>query len=333
MTDDILTEKIRKAITNPEKVPPYISKKVSQSLLDRYARLQTWRRTKDLETQSEYIEDLRDDSDWLLIILDACRYDYLAEAFDRYFIGDVFEVKSVAHDTFEYIRLCWPDYYEDVTYVSGTPAINSSDAKFENDRLESLYDGFVPSDHLPNIVDAWESGWDTSLGVCPPEPVTDAALETESTQTVVHYSQPHTPYIGAKEELGYTEGDSGRPMEGRPSDELIWDRVRSGEISDDELHELYISNLERVLPEVCQIIEHSDADRTIITSDHGEALGEYGTYAHPRKEHPHLRVVPWAEIRNVRSQVDTSRQAAAKRDEEAEDQTITDRLQDLGYLQ
>lgn len=325
--------KIKKGIRHPDKVLLNIYYRINNIVGETAARITTWWRLRGLENQWTLLQDLRaDDDDWLLIVLDACRYDTLATVFDQYLVGDLRPVASIAHDTFEYVRFCWPDKYDNVTYISGAPAINSDEISFQDEWLESLYNGYTPSEHLPNIVDVWRSGWNRSLGTCPPEPLTDAALERDISQMVVHYIQPHTPFIGSEQELGYHDSENAEPFAGNPTDEPIWRRVRSGDLRDERLRELYESNLKRVLPEICRLVSESDTGRIVITADHGEALGEFGMYAHPRKEHPHIRTVPWAEIEGIREDVDYTpdREKTNKNNEPTGD--VRDRLRDLGYI-
>lgn len=327
------SSKLGTAVRNPEKVPPYLLNCIDTAAREAVARSATWWRARNLPDQWLRLEDLRSGDDWLLIILDACRYDFLEWYFDDYFKGELTPVASVARDTFEYVRLCWPEYYDDVVYVSGAPAINSDEISFDDEWLQGLYDGYTPSSHLPNIVDAWRDGWDRSLGTCPPEPITDTAFDSDGSQKVVHYIQPHTPFIGAERKLGHNNSASAAPFAENAADAPIWEQVQNGNLSDERLRELYASNLERVLPEVCRLVANSDADRIIVTADHGEALGEYGMYAHPRKEHPHVRTVPWAVIEGVRDGVaygGDRRQTDNSGRESMED--IEDRLRDLGYI-
>ncbi|ELZ04979.1 hypothetical protein C481_03482 [Natrialba asiatica DSM 12278] len=69
----------------------------------------------------------------------------------------------------------------------------------------------------------------------------------------------------------------------------------SGEISREAVWSQYISELESVIDSVGTLLENFDADRVVITSDHGEAFGEWLGYKHRGGTiHPHVRRVPWA---------------------------------------
>lgn len=284
----------RTAVAEPSKVPPWLVSRLRTLSNGIPAEFATWRETRHLPQQATRTADLRDRDRCVLVILDACRYDYFEDVFGPLLAGEMTPVKSVAHDTFEYLQRVWPGDH-DVHYVTGAVPINS-EYMAEREQFH-LYDGYQPKHHLSTIDDVWKDAWDPTLGCCPPEPVTDAALAArDEPNLVVHYQQPHTPYVGTERELGHTNNESAHPERGEPVDKPIWDRVHSGEISDERLHELYRSNVERVAGEVCRLVDELEDRQVVITADHGEALGEYGVYAHPRwPSHPHVRTVPWVE--------------------------------------
>jgi hypothetical protein len=262
--------------------------------------------------------------------LDACRYDYLKE-FATLFDGRLIAAKSAGHDTFEYVRLCWPDQY-DYPYVSGATPINGIQRDYDNEHFRQLYGGYVPMDHL-NIVDVWDFGWDASLGTCPPWEVTDAALDhSDSERLVAHYFQPHAPYIGDTRLLGHHDNENAHPHQGTPIDEPIWDAVKYGEISNQELREAYRSNLKVAVKEVCRLIRDTDFDRYVIIGDHGEALGEWGRYSHPRVDHPYIRTVPWFEVSGLTQQGEEfAGQAGERESGGVTDMNVEERLEALGY--
>ena len=73
------------------------------------------------------------------------------------------------------------------------------------------------------------------------------------------------------------------------------------------LKEAYRDNLRLVLKHAADLVPMLEG-KVVITSDHGEALGEHGLFLHPlfRPYFPHrswglavaeLRIVPWFEVR------------------------------------
>lgn len=292
-----------------------------------------------LPKQWEKISDFREGDNWCLIILDACRYDVFEEIHDEYLTGELEAIKSAGKNTFDYVRLNWPEYHE-VTYVTAAPPINNKGFEFDEDEradglvftgegLESMYNGYVPAEHISDIIEVWKTHWDEDLGVCPPEPVTETALKLKDTKLVCHYFQPHAPYIGEKNELSTMERYD-VDVTGGAVDADIWHRVKEGEISDKELRTLYNENLRRALQSVCELIENSDFDRYAIVGDHGEALGEYNTYTHSTPRHPQIRKVPWFEVSEVNKDYPKVKYDISSRKEH--DKSVESRLAELGYI-
>ncbi|MFB6089061.1 MAG: hypothetical protein ABEK36_04755 [Candidatus Aenigmatarchaeota archaeon] len=61
-----------------------------------------------------------------LIILDACRYDYFRDIYGNYFgKGIVRKAVSPATTTIEWLAKTFPDYYEDMIYISSSPFVKS----------------------------------------------------------------------------------------------------------------------------------------------------------------------------------------------------------------
>lgn len=333
-----------KALTNPSLVPPYL-KRVFQKWGFAYplGYILMQQRIRSLEEQTSLVRELENQDEFLLIVLDACRYDRLEHVFDEYFTGNLDPVASAGYNTFEYVRHNWPDFH-DITYVTGAAPITSTEFEFDgdtqlqgiaaqNERLEKRYDGYRPVDHISDIVEVWRSDWDESLGVCPPEPVTDAAIENAKTssQLVVHYFQPHVPYIGEERALGSVD-DIDENLHGGAIGYQIWNQAKNGDITTDELHTLYDSNLNRVLDSVCHLIHSTDFDNVFVMGDHGEALGELGIYGHPHFPHPYIRTIPWAEIDNVKKNSEDALEKTQSLDSQDTITPVEDRLKQLGYL-
>lgn len=65
-------------------------------------------------------------SDWdYLVVLDACRYDYFALIYERFFEGVLEKRISRGVDTPSWCKATFTRYYDDIIYVSGNPFINS----------------------------------------------------------------------------------------------------------------------------------------------------------------------------------------------------------------
>lgn len=192
-------------VKNPEKIPPYL-----RYLADPIVIHDRWNKVR-YPSQTTKLDKFRENNRWALIVLDACRYDRFDLISSEYLDVKTQPIAAAAHNTFGYLRECWDGCY-DVDYVTGAApvttqafdfskdSIKADGLVFENEELKQKYKGYIPTDHIENIIEVWRESWDESLGVCPPEPVTDraVAMAPESTQLVVHYFQPHEPYIGEK---------------------------------------------------------------------------------------------------------------------------------------
>jgi len=330
---------VKTGLQSPEKIPPWLAGRAVKPLKALPSYAAAFATTTALPEQRPRIQQLQSDGDYLLIVLDACRFDAFWDVFDNDLVGEVEPVASGGRDTFEYLQVTWPETY-DVPYVSAAVPVNNERIDFDDTGGHHLYNGYQPPDHLARIDDVWKKAWDRSLGACPPEPVLAQALEyRDADSLVVHYQQPHTPYIGDERELGHAGTEAAVPGQVAPVDKPIWDRIKRGEISDERLEELYWSNVERVRPAVLRTIDEllGEFDSVVVTADHGEALGEHGVYAHPRQpQHPKVREVPWVEVsgltargKRTAERVDVP-EAPTDVDRGADDD-LDERLRMLGY--
>lgn len=208
-------------------------------------------------------------TDWdILIILDTCRYDYFREEYKNYLNGELSWAISSGKDTAGWLAFTWTNYYN-LTYYSTTPYINNKNIRWETN-------SWKPTEHFSDMVDIWRTGWDDKLGTVPPHNVNETVKKLYSGEkAIIHYMQPHGPWIGTTNlKLGKKED--------------LYDIDKSF------LKEAYVDNLKLVLNYVKDIVEFLGDKKIIITSDHGEMLGENDQYLHPSSE-PEVRIVPWLE--------------------------------------
>jgi len=201
----------------------------------------------------------------VLIVLDACRYDYFVKL--NPFKGRLTKLEVKSMDTITWLRLNFPDKYPYV-YVSASPFCNS----------KVKVSGFFGGEHFKKVVDVWKDGWDENLKTVPPNQVTKHALPyINEDKLIIHYMQPHFPSIGKTrvtleawrpEPLnivikGYTYPEKFPPLE--------------------TIKQAYQENLEIVMSEVKNnLFHHIPQDKkVVITSDHSELLGEHGYVFHP----------------------------------------------------
>lgn len=180
----------------------------------------------------------------------------------------------------------------------------------------------------------WEHSWDSDLNTAHPKDVTDFALEMEAAHPnkrhVIHFVQPHTPFIG---EVGKEIRGGGFSGDGVIRDttaqESVFDRLRRGEISAKKVRAAYRENLEATMPHIRRLLDELPG-KTVVTSDHGEAFGEGGVYGHPPFTFiEELQKVPWLVVESD-SRKEIIRDSAGDKTG-AIDETVEERLKDLGY--
>ena len=267
-----------------------------------------------------------------LIILDACRYDYFERMYRRCLNGKLEKKISVGSSTVEWRDLSFPDYYDDVVYISANPNISA----------DLPVHGFCAGEHFFKVYEVWKSGWDKNRGTVLPETLTRTALDIISNNIgkrfIIHYLQPHAPYLSLGEvSRGYVDADINADRVLIDTDsaqkksefnnkllKIISKPLKKTNILTNKpewvlkkllglapsapmeaawrsagkkgLQEAYQANLEIVLEQVAVLIEHLSG-RIIITADHGELLGEDKCYAHPPgSTNPILTEVPWLVI-------------------------------------
>lgn len=258
------------------------------------------------------------DEDWdTLIVLDACRADLFEEVIDTSSYDSYERVYSAGSATHEWTRSNFGGQaLTDTVYVTGNPVVSR--------QIETAFHAFI---------EPWREAFDPALGTVPPESVTEAALEAREQfpekRLIVHYLQPHYPFLGAPH-LRYSEfnGTDEVTVDGANSGATdIWEAVGLGYEGRDEVWEAYAENLRRVMEAIEPLVE--TPGRTVITSDHGNMIGErlpylpIQLYGHPTGiHHPALREVPWAVV-------DGDAIAESERQIETD---IEEQLRSLGYV-
>lgn len=258
-----------------------IQRKIAVEIAKTKFKLFTLSRT--VPSQTKFIQK----SNWNhLVILDACRYDFFEQEIYSYLGGKLLKVFSSASCTDQWLVNVWKGFHN-LTYFSANPMVNSRGI---------MVHGFRAKDHFKEIIDIWDQGWNEELSTVPPWNVNEAISRFKRAKSVIHYMQPHGPWIGKTKLTIRGKGfqDLKKPV---MADALIAERIRSKEISIEMLRQAYKDNLRTVLKYVTELIPHLHG-RVVLTSDHGELLGEYGLLLHPsRVRAVELRSIPWFEVR------------------------------------
>lgn len=243
------------------------------------------------QLKKEY-NPLLNSQDWdILIVLDACRYEnfYIQNIYP----GALSPRESFSSCTGEWIQSVRGKDLSHIAYISANPLVSSQ--RMQSNKLNVKFKHFI---------DAWDIGWDEKIKSIHPETVTKLAVDylkkNPGVKTVVHYIQPHHPFIGKTkiEELGYEQirlREKGEDISKKVFEKLtIYQQVKDGTISYDHCMKAYQDNLKLALDSLEPLLEMPG--KRIITADHGDCFGEDGIFAHPAgSRHPLLVTVPWFE--------------------------------------
>jgi len=256
------------------------------------------------------------EEDWdNLLILDACRYDYFEKRADL--PGTLESRTSKASSTREWVWANFTDkQLHDVVYVSANPNFRKVAADIDAE--------------VHAYVDVWEDETTTDSGanIVPPKTVTryarEAAVKYPQKRLLVHYVQPHYPFLGS---TGREQFD--------PSMTL---REVSRHVGDNApvLRTAYEENLDLVLADVAELILELQG-KTVVSADHGELLGErlspipFRAYGHPIGIYvDELTNVPWHVYTNgdrkkivVEPPIDRER---------PDPERVEEQLRNLGYV-
>jgi hypothetical protein len=197
--------------------------------------------------------------------------------------------------------------------------------------------------NLHETINVWlEDGWDEETGTVLADTVTEVVVDAferfPNKRFVVHYMQPHYPFVRSGTAFDKDHLDTIEGSEESPTGENVWGQKFRGDlgISRKELWSMYISNLEYALEHVNELL-NAVSGKTVVTSDHGNYVGERASpipiqeYGHPRGlyDDPVVRV-PWLE-NTCGSRRKIVKETKEKTPENINSETVTDRLQDLGY--
>ncbi|MFB6245454.1 MAG: hypothetical protein ABEJ03_03865 [Candidatus Nanohaloarchaea archaeon] len=220
------------------------------------------------------------DMEWdNLIILDACRFDLFKEVYE----GDADSRISVGSSTLEYVEKTFSKGdYNDTVYVTGNPHFHKS--QFRNLTERNVEDVFH------SIFHTYQNDWDEDENTVLPDSLIRDAKTAKSLfankKLVVHFMQPHYPFVNSDMSKGGIDPE----LEGE--DESVWRKAEKGIYARDQAWQGYKKNLEFVIDRALELAEDLEG-RTLVTSDHGNLVGENGLYGHPsRGKAKALRRVP-----------------------------------------
>lgn len=264
------------------------------------------------------------EEDWdNLIILDGCRYDTF-KAHTKYCESLQYRY-SRGTSTFEFLVSNFANQtLNDTVYVTANPQFYR-----QRGTLNTEFNA---------CIDIWKTdGWDENYKTVLPETTTKYALSAAKKhphkKLIIHYIQPHYPFIGSN-----TTFDKKQLHSADNNRKAFWNELLTGDIDIDteEIRTLYAENLSITLPYVHQLVDELEG-KIVITSDHGNIIGERA-FPIPIREWGHppgiyveeLTKVPWLEIQNGDRKI-IQEGKNVKLDHDIDDTVVNERLRDLGY--
>lgn len=310
-----------KGLHNPREVPPFILRTIKRGLLNLYYNYDT--------KQTNIYE-----RDWdLLIILDACRVDTMEEIAVEYdFLPEKIPyITSVAGGSPRWLANTFSEEWISEITQTGYISANPHTRRVLSDEMDGLFTEVGgPEDRLSDFeyfAPIWETHWDTELETVPARAVTDHLIQYyrshPARRTIAHYMQPHFPSV--PDPIG-----DGMDIDNEAhwNSEDVWTLLKEGEISVNDAYDSYVQNLRYVLDEVKLVLSNVDAEKVIITADHGNAFGEWGEYGHGISCISSIRNVPWIETSaQDRGEYTPQVELSTNRDKTS----VEEKLRALGY--
>lgn len=239
--------------------------------------------------QSDKLREFFEGDTKALILFDGQRYDFFENMCQEYLGGKLYK----AYNGGATWTLPWfIKYFQgkiNCTLYSANPAFSGGQGYLT--KWFSELKAYEPSKHFKRIIPWWEVSFDYARGTATPKAVNRAVFAKPDDKMIIHYLQPHVPFIG-NPPLPWTKG--GLLIEKTKS------KLVSGELTIEKLKEAYKGNM-RVAFEGAVELVNKLGGNVCITSDHGDALGEQGYFYHGR-EYPKLDClchVPWFEIEGL----------------------------------
>lgn len=309
-----------------------------------------------------------------LIILDACRYDYFERLWREYFPdGRLSCRQSPGTCTNEWRDKTFPGFYEDIVYITANPQICITYPVYgymASEHFRDIHEIWRldwDEEHgtvLPDVLTR------RAMQIIPEYP--------QEKRFVIHYLQPHAPYLNAPYGANSKSLDEFNHFLLNPdaentfnlrqrvfrrllplcSNKLLFSNNPEWtlrkllrippkgpmefawrQVGISGLRKVYEENLRIALHSVKSLIEHLSGT-IIITSDHGELLGEGRQFAHPaNSQNALLRNVPWLVItkgQKTEFPEDTKKSAIQEANrpssKDRDDESVVERLRALGYM-
>jgi hypothetical protein len=228
---------------------------------------------------------------FLLIVLDDTRYDAFARVYDKYLHGLLIKAKVPPPNTYSWL----PRVFQH-------PELNKVRIFYASIGIEShniRIGDFVPRGREIKVIPIKPNKARHLRTVLPSE-INDVVMDMGlNGRDIVWYAQPHFPWI-IDEELSLMVMRDALIHDYLPPD-TIRRRLKANSVPRLRIVNAYYANLILALKYVKELIDHVldqgvNYEEIVVTSDHGEMLGELGLYLHQEYDLPQLTIVPWLKV-------------------------------------
>ena len=315
-----------------------------------------------------------------LIILDACSYDYFERVYQNYLQGKLLKKISVGSSTAQWRNNSFPDRYDDTVYISANPNISSVlpvHGFLASEHFHKVYevwkDGWdkdkgtvLPETLTKTAIEIIKNTNNKKFIIHylqPHEPYLMSGIDSHgynkadiNSDRILIGSEKYERFSTIKKILlkhlrkyfkhnkiltNQPEWILRQYLQMAPRSAMDAVRRKYGKKM---LAKAYQTNLECVLKQVVVLVKHLSG-RIVITSDHGELLGEHRCYAHPAEStNPILIEIPWLVMEKT-IDIEITKKDHGKerlsyeekchseqRGGKADEKEITEKLRDLGYF-
>jgi len=265
--------------------------------------------------------DLIKESNWdILLVIDACRFDYFKKYYKEILgnVGNLQKTLSPSTFTIGWLIDLFNEKKENVIFICSESVSNK--IKDISKKLKHGKDYDINS-CFDKIVDVWKDNYDAENDTVWPDAVTNTTIkivkENPNKKIITKYWQVHEPYL-----YYMNKGEVNIPL--KPflrgvwrkllyeviSDETYWTIINKLNLPQGSWHGYiwlkygregiingYVNDLKMMLGHVKKIMKFFPNKNIVVTSDHGERLGEWGRYSHGGRRNKIIKEVPWLEIK------------------------------------
>lgn len=216
-----------------------------------------------------------------VLVLDACRQDMFEEM-----TGLKGERITRGAASIRFVKNNFSDQeFKDCILITANP--HYYETLFKEITGRELDEVFFETWH--SYKDKYDDELQTTTAESVMEDVRTAKKLFPEKNLIVHFMQPHFPFINTDEEIKGNFLEQ-KLAKGRDEDH-VWDQLYKGNEDLETVENAYRENLRYIL----KVLQENTAvfnDQTWITADHGNFLGEDGFYGHPpeREREPVMKV-------------------------------------------